>query len=160
MMESLEMRPGRRHAIAAGATETAGGTMLALGALTPLPAAALIGTMITAIRKVHLENGFFASNGGYEFNLTLIAGLVAIIDGGPGPVSVDRALGIECTGGRWALATFAAGAAGSAIAVAAGEHVAHQEAGPSRGGNQAASVSAERGDGDREKRSVPSSTAP
>lgn len=130
MMDSLEMKPGRRNAIAASASETAGGAMLAAGALTPVAATALIGTMLTAIRKVHLEKGFFASQGGYEFNLTLIAALLALIDGGPGPVSVDGALGLECTGGGWALASLAAGAGGSALAIAAGEHRARQEAYP------------------------------
>lgn len=129
MMDSLEMRPGRRNAVAAGTSEAAGGAMLAAGALTPLAAAALIGTMVTAIRKVHAEKGFFASNGGYEFNLTLIAALLALIDGGPGPLSIDGALGLECTGGGWALATLAAGGAGSALAVAAGEHETRRQEG-------------------------------
>jgi putative oxidoreductase len=127
MMDSLEMRPGRRNAFAAGTSEAAGGAMLAAGALTPLAGAALIGTMVTAVRKVHAENGFFASNGGYEFNLALVAALLTLIDGGPGPLSIDGALGIECTGGGWAMATLAAGVGGSALAVAAGEHEARQE---------------------------------
>jgi len=127
MMDSLEMHPGRRNAVAAGTSEAAGGAMLATGALTPLAGAALVGTMATAIRKVHAENGFFASNGGYEFNLALIASLLAMIDGGPGPLSIDGALGIECTGGAWALATLAAGLGGSALAIAAGEHEARRE---------------------------------
>ena len=36
MMESLDLHPPRRHAIAAGAAETAGGALLAAGLLTPL----------------------------------------------------------------------------------------------------------------------------
>ena len=36
--ESLGLRPGRRHATAAGAAETAGGALLAAGLLTPLGA--------------------------------------------------------------------------------------------------------------------------
>src|SRR4051794_18314709 len=34
--ESLGLRPGKRHAAAAGFSETAGGVLLTLGALTPL----------------------------------------------------------------------------------------------------------------------------
>ena len=34
--ESLGMRPGKRHAVAAGAAEAGGGTLLVLGAATPL----------------------------------------------------------------------------------------------------------------------------
>src|SRR3982751_3976405 len=55
--ESLGLRPGKRHAAAAGFSETAGGALLTLGALTPLASALITGTMITAIRKVHLKNG-------------------------------------------------------------------------------------------------------
>lgn len=119
MMEALGMRPGRRNAVAASATETIGGTMIALGALTPLAAASLIATMLTAIRTVHLKKGFWNSNGGYEFNLALIAALLVLVDGGPGGLSVDAALGLEDTGGGWALAALAGGATGAALAAAA-----------------------------------------
>src|SRR3954470_22320446 len=46
--EKLGLRPGRRHAKTAGAAETVGGTMIALGLLTPAAAATIIGTMVTA----------------------------------------------------------------------------------------------------------------
>jgi putative oxidoreductase len=120
MMEKLELRPGRRHALAAGLSETAGGALLALGALTPLAGALLSGSMFTAIRKVHLKKGIWNSAGGYEYNLTLIASLAALIDGGPGSPSVDHALGIDRTGSGWALASIAAGALGSQLAIEAG----------------------------------------
>ena len=57
MMYKLDMHPARQNALAAGATETAGGALLALGAGTPLAAASLIGVMLTAIGKVHAANG-------------------------------------------------------------------------------------------------------
>jgi putative oxidoreductase len=120
MMESLGLRPGRRNAVAASATETIGGAMIATGAFTPLAATMLIATMITAIRTAHFKNGIWSANGGYEYNLTLIAGLLALVDGGPGDLSLDGLLGTEETGPGWALAALAAGAAGSAMAVAAG----------------------------------------
>jgi putative oxidoreductase len=119
-MESLGLRPGRRNAVAAAGTETVGGAMIVAGALTPVAAAGLIATMITAIRTVHLPNGPWAANGGYEYNLALIAGLLALVDGGPGEPSVDAALGIEDTGSGWALLALAAGAAGSAAAIQLG----------------------------------------
>jgi len=119
MMESLELRPGRRNAVAASVSEAAGGTMLALGLLTPVAGASLIATMITAIRTVHFKNGLWNSSGGYEFNLALIAGILAIVDGGPGTASLDHALGIHDTGWKWALACLAAGAAGSTLAIEA-----------------------------------------
>lgn len=120
MMESLGLRPGRRNALAASVSEAAGGTMLAIGFLTPLAAASLVGTMVTAIRTVHLKNGLWNTGGGYEFNLALIAGVLAIVDGGPGPVSLDRVLGIHDTGWKWALGALGAGAAGSTLAVELG----------------------------------------
>jgi len=123
-MDSLGMKPGRRNAIAAGASEAGGGALIAAGAFTPAAAAALIGTMITAIRKVHLAKGFWNTGGGYEFNLTLIAALLVLVDEGPGPLSLDRALGIEREGAYWTLLALAAGAAGSAVAISAGERVA------------------------------------
>jgi putative oxidoreductase len=96
--ESLGLRPGRRHAMAAGAAEAGGGALIALGFLTPLGAAAIIGTMATAIRTVHFKNGPWVTNGGYEYNLALMAAMVALADLGPGDVSVDRALGTEVSG--------------------------------------------------------------
>ena len=124
MMDKLGMHPGRPNAIAAGSAETFGGLGIALGALTPAAAAALIGTMITAIRTVHFKKGFFNADGGYEFNLSLIAALLVIVDGGPGSPSLDSALGLEDTGPAWSLAALAAGAAGSTLAIVAAHKAA------------------------------------
>lgn len=120
MMQGLDLRPPQHHAVAAGATEAAGGALLAGGLATPLAAASLIGVMLTAIRKVHLRNGPWSASGGYEYNLVLIAALFGLVDGGPGELSVDRALGIHDTGPGWALAALATGAATSAFVIEAG----------------------------------------
>ncbi|MDX6570035.1 MAG: putative oxidoreductase [Gaiellales bacterium] len=82
--DSMGLRPGRRNAIAASVAEAGGGAALALGLATPLAGAALIGTMITAIRTVHLKNGPWVSNGGYEYNLVLIVAVAALVETGPG----------------------------------------------------------------------------
>ena len=95
MFEKIGLTPGERHAAAAGASEAGGGALLALGLFTPAAAAALIGTMFTAIRKVHFKNGPWSTKGGYEYNLVLIAALLAVADMGPGDLSLDHALGIE-----------------------------------------------------------------
>ena len=121
MMKSLEMNPARRNALAAGVAETAGGALLVLGLATPLASSALIGTMITAIRKVHLPSGPWAAQGGYEYNLVLIAGLLALAEEQPGDVSVDRALGLDLTGMKWSLAALALGAAASEASVRLGQ---------------------------------------
>jgi len=118
MFEGMGMRPGRRNAIAAGAAEAGGGAAIALGLATPLGAASLISVMLTAINRVHFKNGPWITNGGYEYNIVLIAAAVAITELGPGPLSIDAALGQERSGTGWALAAAAAGAAG-----AAGAHV-------------------------------------
>jgi putative oxidoreductase len=132
-MASLGMRPGRRNAIAASASETIGGAMIITGALTPAAATMLIATMITAIRTVHFKNGLWVAKGGYEFNLALIAGLLALVDGGPGSPSVDALLGVEDAGPGWALAALAVGAAGSALAIAEGRRHGEQVEGAAEG---------------------------
>lgn len=113
MMESLDLHPPRRHAIAAGAAETAGGALLAAGLLTPLASATLIGVMVTAIRKVHLPNGPWVTKGGYEYNLVLIAALLALAEDGPGGLSLDGAAGLRTTGLPWSLGALALGTAAS-----------------------------------------------
>jgi putative oxidoreductase len=133
MFDRLELRPARRNALAAAVSETAGGALLAAGALMPVAGAMLTGTMVTAIRTVHFEKGLWNTSGGYEFNLTLIAALAALIDSGPGSPSVDNALGLDLKGGGWALAALAAGAAGSAATIKLARGTAAEQATPARG---------------------------
>jgi len=131
MMESIGLRPGRRNAMLSGAVETAGGAMLAAGFLTPVAGAALTGNMVTAIQTVHRPSGFWNQNGGFEFPLTLIAAVAALVDAGPGPLSLDEALGIEASGSTWALLSLAAGAAGSVLVMEAGKRApATQQSSP------------------------------
>lgn len=113
MFEGLGLRPGRRNAIASGAAEAGGGAALALGLATPFAAAALIGSMITAIHRVHLKNGPWITNQGYEYNLVLILAAALVAELGPGPVSLDNALGTETSGPGWGLAAIAMGGAGA-----------------------------------------------
>ncbi len=76
--ENVGVRPGRRNAIAAGAAEAVGGSLLVAGLLTPVAGAALSSVMITAIRHVHSGKGPWVTEGGYEYNLVLIAALLAV----------------------------------------------------------------------------------
>jgi putative oxidoreductase len=126
MMQSLGMHPTRRNAVAAGATETAGGALLALGLGTPLASASLIGVMTTAIRKVHAPNGPWVSQGGWEYNAVLIAALAVIAEQGPGAASLDHALGMERSGPAWGLAALGLGVAASVATV----ELAHRSAPP------------------------------
>jgi len=86
--------------------------------LARFAAAALVGTMLTAINRVHLKAGPWASNGGYEYNLVLIFAVLALTETGPGALSLDAALGQEKSGTGWALA-----AAGAGVAGAVGVHI-------------------------------------
>jgi putative oxidoreductase len=116
--ESMGLRPGRHHALAAGAAEMGGGLLFALGAATPAATAALCSVMITAIKTVHWEKGLWTMRGGYEYNLVLLVAAVGLTENGPGPWSVDGALGRPRWGTAWALAALGAGAAGSAAVLA------------------------------------------
>ncbi|MCF6507454.1 DoxX family protein [Blastococcus sp. MG754426] len=120
MMESLDMRPAKVHALLAGVTETVGGGLLAAGLGTPLASAALTGVMTTAIKKVHLPNGPWAANGGWEYNAVLIGALTALAETGPGKLSLDHVLGIERSGTRWALAALGTGVATAIATMALG----------------------------------------
>jgi putative oxidoreductase len=94
-MIRLRIRPPVPFAWLAALAELGGGLLLALGLLSPLGSLAIIGTMLVAIATVHWPNGFWNTNRGYEFNLTLIAIAVAIGLAGPGTYSVDQAIGFR-----------------------------------------------------------------
>jgi putative oxidoreductase len=117
--EKLGLRPGKRHALAAGAAEAGGGALLVLGAATPLASAVLVATMLTAIHRVHLEKGPWATNGGYEYNVVLIAAALALAETGPGEPSIDSARGSDMHGPKWAALALLLGALGAAGAHAA-----------------------------------------
>jgi putative oxidoreductase len=118
-LDQMGLRPGKRNALIAGGAEAGGGALLATGLLTPLGSAAVIGVMDQAVRSVHWQKGFFNTSGGYEFNLVLATAAFALADAGPGPLSLDRALGIERSGPLWALAALGAGLAGPRLLVRA-----------------------------------------
>jgi putative oxidoreductase len=127
--ESMGLHPGRENALAAGATEALGGSLLALGAFTPVALGALVGVMITAVRTVHWKNGVWVTEGGYEYNLVLIAALLALAEGGPGPLSLDGALGHGSGSLLEAAGMLALGAAGSYATVEAAKRRAPTAAG-------------------------------
>jgi putative oxidoreductase len=73
--------------------------------------------MITAILKVHVSNGIWAAEGGFEFPLVLLTVGFVITALGPGSLSIDSWLGIENWAGiNWTINP----AARSAIALAVG----------------------------------------
>ena len=66
--------------------------LLIVGFLTRPASFVLAITMIVAIVSVHLNNGLFMSNNGYEFGLSLLAITLALVIQGGGKHSVDNKL--------------------------------------------------------------------
>lgn len=94
--EQLGLAPAYPLAVLAGLVEFVGGLLLIAGAFTLFAALALIIVMAVAAWKVHIANGFFINwalvpgrGHGFEFDLTLIGALVALMLTGPGAFSVD-----------------------------------------------------------------------
>ncbi|MBA2305340.1 MAG: DoxX family protein [Acidobacteria bacterium] len=86
----MGLEPAYAFAVVVGALEFGGGLLLLVGALTFFASLALVLVRTGAIWKVHLAHGFFLSDNGYEYNLTLIAALVCLMLAGPGALSIDR----------------------------------------------------------------------
>ncbi|MED4285730.1 DoxX family protein [Priestia megaterium] len=87
--ESIGMKPGVRMALMAGLSELVGGALFAAGLLTPLGALLIAGTMVMAIVKVHGPNGYWATQNGYEYNLTLLVVAIGVAIAGPGYYALD-----------------------------------------------------------------------
>jgi putative oxidoreductase len=94
-MTRMRIRPARPWALISAFGELGGGTLLALGLLTPVACAAIAGSMLVAVAIVHLPRGFWVSKGGYEFNLSILSAVAALALAGPGEVSLDAALRIH-----------------------------------------------------------------
>ena len=88
MLASLGFVPAGFWAYLAAYTELIGGLCLILGVLTR-PAAALILMLIAvATYKVHLSKGFFLANGGFEYNILIMAACISVIILGAGKFSL------------------------------------------------------------------------
>lgn len=117
--DALGLKPAHVHARMAAATEMGAGTLLTLGAASPLPAAAAIGLMTTAARTDHKGKGFFVFKGGWEY--TGVVGVVAAVMAalGPGRFSIDAARGKHRSGLWWGLFAVVFGVASSTALLAA-----------------------------------------
>jgi len=89
-LESIGLGPGLLMASLAGGAEFFGGLLLIIGLLVRPAALTLAITMLVAIASVHLSNGLFMANNGYEFALALLAVSVALLFRGAGSLSVDQ----------------------------------------------------------------------
>ena len=149
--ESIGIRPGRLHALFATITELGAGVFLVLGLLTPLAAAAVVGTMVVALVANHAKNGFFIfrPGEGYEYVLmiTLVSGALGALGGGGW--SVDRAVGFGGHGWAGLAITALAGAGGAALLLATSwrPRPAATPASPASPGSVSAPVSASSAEG-------------
>ena len=91
-MESIGLGPGTLMAALAGGTEFFGGLALIIGLLARPAALGLSFTLLVAIFSVHIHNGLFMANNGYEFALALLGGTVAVLIEGAGKLSLDRGI--------------------------------------------------------------------
>ncbi|SHE30345.1 DoxX family protein [Vibrio gazogenes] len=91
-MASIGIEPGMLMAGLAGSGEFFGGMFLLLGLLTRPAACVTAFTMVVAIFSVHINNGLFLSNNGYEYALTLLAVSASLIFSGSGKLSLDQAI--------------------------------------------------------------------
>jgi putative oxidoreductase len=117
--DALGLKPAHVHARMAAGTEMGAGTLITLGAASPMPAAAAIGLMTTAARTDHRGKGFFVFKGGWEY-----VGVVGVVSAvmaalGPGRFSVDAARGKQRSGLRYALLAAVLGVASAAGLLAA-----------------------------------------
>ncbi len=90
-MASVGFEPGYLMALMAGSAEFFGGLALVLGLLTR-PAALVLTFMLAMAMTLHVGNGLFMSNNGYEYALTLLVVSLALLVQGGGKFSLDQIL--------------------------------------------------------------------
>ncbi|HEU5159576.1 MAG TPA: DoxX family protein [Streptosporangiaceae bacterium] len=122
MFGQLRFRAPLVMALVAGLAEFGGGLLLAAGLVTPLAALAIIGVMINAIVTVHWRNGFWSTQGGYEYNLLILVAAAALAATGPGRYSLDALIGWadDISGVWWGVGVLAAAALLSAVTLVLG----------------------------------------
>ena len=102
MFEQLAIRPPRAWAVATGLAETFAGVASILGVMTRPAAVAVLVTQAVAIARVHASKGFNVMQGGFEYNLALMAIAAGLLVEGPGRASTHELLErvVEGRGGR------------------------------------------------------------
>src|SRR5690554_3249907 len=91
-MASIGLEPGVLMAALAGSAEFFGGLALIIGLLVRPAAVVLALTMLVAIFTVHIGNGLFMANNGYEFGLALLVISIGLAIRGAGSASIDQKL--------------------------------------------------------------------
>ena len=90
----MKARPALPAALLAGTAELVGGFSIAAGLLTPIGTILITAVMTTAIVTVHFRNGIWNADGGFEFNVTLVACAYVVSALGPGSHPLENAFDI------------------------------------------------------------------
>lgn len=114
-LESLGYPRGRLMAVVTGFSEAGAGFLLAIGFLTPLAGAAIIGVMLNAIWSAKRNQGII---GGYELDLVYAVAGTTLAFTGAGLYSVDRLVNDRVSG--WTLYGWKYGAGAVALALVSG----------------------------------------
>lgn len=117
---SIGMKWPQWQARLAATTEIGAGILLAIGLLTPLAAAGIIGIMLVAVVVAHAKVGFFVflPNQGWEYCATIALGSLAVGTMGAGDWSVDHAIDLSFESWSGLLITAGIGIAGAAVQLA------------------------------------------
>src|SRR5215216_6373845 len=107
-------RWGVPMAVLAGLAEAGGGTLLALGLLTPFACALIAIVMLNAIFAVTLKRQFML---GSELELVYLVTAISLAATGPGRFSLDRAIGWDdsLSGLEWGIGALVAAAVVSLV---------------------------------------------
>lgn len=69
-------------------TELIGGVFLVVGIMTRITSCILSVILLGAIFHIRWDNGFFVSQGGWEWDLAMLTATLAIVVAGPGRISI------------------------------------------------------------------------
>lgn len=90
MVAGMGFQPAGLWAFLLAASEFFGGLALFIGCFTRLAVFPLLVVMGVALVKVHLPQGFFLQNGGFEYVWVITGGLLALLMTGGGTLSCDE----------------------------------------------------------------------
>jgi putative oxidoreductase len=117
-VHGMGFHPPALFAAASIGGELVAGLMVALGFVTPVAAAVLVAQSIVISVQAHLSNGFFSTQGGFEYPFVLGAGALAVGLIGAGSWSLDGLFRLGFAPGIGAL-LLAAGVAAGCLTLAA-----------------------------------------
>jgi putative oxidoreductase len=118
LFETLGFLPGRSYALLAALAELGGGVLLASGLATSLSAAIIFAVMIVAAFSAHIKQGFFITDGGFEYTFVLSVAALSVAFTGPGSFSLGAILDHSWSGGLWGLAAILTGVLASIVPLA------------------------------------------